>query len=136
MRVRHATTASATLCGPLRRIPVVQATLEPRVTTSRGPGDQRRADIKVNKDGTTWLVDVGVVVCPGTQRLLALGTDTVPGLAAATYHDVVKEAKYGDQTNFVPFIVETGGRKEQQSSSTGSPARGTGTPRRTGRAGT
>ncbi len=54
----------------LKRIPGVQATLEPRVTTPLGPGDQRRADIKVHLDGTTWLVDVGV----GTQRLLAMGT--------------------------------------------------------------
>ncbi len=50
----------------LRRIPDVQATLEPRVTTPRGPGDQWR--IKVHKDGTTWLGNMGVV-CPGTRRL-------------------------------------------------------------------
>ena len=65
-----------------RIIPGVQATLEPRVTTSLGPGDQRRADIKVVLDGTTWLVDVGVV-CPGTPRLLAMGTDPTLGRAAA-----------------------------------------------------
>ncbi len=81
----------------MHRIPGVQATLEPRVTTPQGLGDQRRADIKVHKDGTTWLVDVGVV-CPS---LLEKGTDL--------YSDI-KAAKYSDQSNFVPFIVETGGR--------------------------
>ena len=52
------------------------------MTTPQSPGDQRRADIKVHLDGTTWLVDVGVV-CPGTPRLLAMGTDLTPGRAAA-----------------------------------------------------
>ena len=44
-----------------------------------GPGDQQRAE---HLDGTTWLVDVGVV-CPGTPRLLAMGTDPTLGRAAA-----------------------------------------------------
>ena len=57
-------------------------------------------------DGTTWLVDVGVV-CPGTPRLLAMGTGRNPGRAAAVYNDI-KVAKYGDQSNFVPFIERTG----------------------------
>ncbi len=57
------------------------------MTTPQGPGDQRRADIKVHKDGTTWLVDVGVV-CPGTRRLLAMGTDVNLGRAAAVYSDI------------------------------------------------
>ena len=92
----------------LRRIPGVQATREPRVTTLDGPEDQRRADIMVCMGGTTWLVDVGVV-CPGTPRLIAKGADVTPGRAAAVY-STIKEAKYGDQNNFVPFIVETGGR--------------------------
>ena len=92
----------------LQRIPGVQATREPRVTTLEGPEDQRRVDIKVHMDGTTWLVDVGVI-CPGTPRLLAAGAAVIPGRAAAVY-SVIKEAKYRDQSNFVPFIVETGGR--------------------------
>ena len=70
------------LWNALKHITGVLATLEPRVTTPHGPGDQRRADIKVHLDGTTWLVDVGVV-CPGTPRLLAMGTDPTPGRAAA-----------------------------------------------------
>ena len=72
----------AALWNALKHITGVLATLEPRVTTPHGPGDQRRADIKVHLDGTTWLVDVGVV-CPGTPRLLAMGTDPTPGRAAA-----------------------------------------------------
>jgi hypothetical protein len=76
----------------LKRITGVQATLEPRVTTSLGPGDQQRADIKVHLDGTTWLVDVGVV-CPGTPRLLAMGMPQTPGRAAAVYSDIIKVAK-------------------------------------------
>ena len=78
------------------------------MTTLDGPEDQRRADIMVCMGGTTWLVDVGVV-CPGTPRLIAKGADVTPGRAAAVY-STIKEAKYGDQNNFVPFIVETGGR--------------------------
>ncbi len=62
----------------LQRISDVQATLEPRVTTPHGPGDQRRADIKLHKEH----VDV---VCPGMRRLLAMGTDVTPGRAAAVY---------------------------------------------------
>ncbi len=91
----------------LWRIPDIQATLEPKVTT-QGLADHRRADIKVHKDGTTWLVDVGVV-CPGARRLLAMGTDRTPGHAAAEY-SAIKTAKYSDQSKFAHFfIVETGG---------------------------
>ncbi len=50
-----------------------------------------------------------VHVCLGTPRLLTMGTAQTPGRAAAVYNDI-KVAKYGDQSNFVPFIVETGGR--------------------------
>ena len=49
------------------------------------------------------------MVCPGTPRLLAMGTAQTPGRAAAVYSGI-KAAKYGDQNNFAPFIVETGGR--------------------------
>jgi hypothetical protein len=73
----------------LRRIPDVQATLDLRVTT-QGPVDQRGADMKVHRDGTTMLVDVGVV-CPGTRHL-AMGTDRAPGRAAAEY-STIKTAK-------------------------------------------
>ncbi len=37
------------------------------------------------------------------------GTDTIPGKTAALY-DGKKTKTYSDQANFVPFIVETGGR--------------------------
>jgi hypothetical protein len=56
----------------------------------------------------TWILDVGVV-CPGTQRYVDQGSGTTPGLAAETYA-AVKAAKYADQDNFIPFILETGGR--------------------------
>ena len=49
------------------------------------------------------------MVCPGTPHLLAMGTAQTPGRAAAVYNGI-KAAKYGDQSNFVPFIVETGDR--------------------------
>ncbi len=72
----------------IKRITGVQATLEPRVTTPQGPGDQRlSADINVHLDGTTWLVDMGVV-CPGAPRLLAMTTDRTPGCAAAVYNGI------------------------------------------------
>jgi hypothetical protein len=37
------------------------------------------------------------------------GSGTSPGLAAEAYA-AVKVAKYADQDNFIPFILETGGR--------------------------
>jgi hypothetical protein len=93
------TTGSAT---PWLRTPGV---LEPMFTTRRAPGDQRRGDIKVIKSGTSWILDVGII-CPGSQRLVS---DIIPGKAAALYEDK-KTKTYSDQANFVPFIVELGGR--------------------------
>jgi hypothetical protein len=78
------------------------------VTTRRAPGDQRRGDIKVIKSRTSWILDVGII-CPGSQRLVGKGTDTIPGKAAALDEDK-KTKTYSDQANFVSFIVETGGR--------------------------
>ncbi len=42
----------------------------------------------------------------GTRVHGGLGTDTIPGKAAALY----ETKTYSDQANFVPFIVEKGGR--------------------------
>jgi hypothetical protein len=54
------------------------------------------------------VLNVGII-CPGSQRLVSKGTDTIPGKAAAL--DEGKKTKtYSDQASFVPFIVETGGR--------------------------
>ena len=64
--------------------------------------------VKVSKHGNTRILDVGVV-CPGTQRYVDQGSGTTPGLAAEAYA-AVKAAKYADQDNFIPFILETGGR--------------------------
>jgi hypothetical protein len=74
----------------------------------RAEGDQRRGDIKVIKSGTSWILDAGII-CPDSQRLVSNGTDTIPGRAAAIYDDKKKKTN-SDQANFVPFIVETGGR--------------------------
>ena len=41
----------------------------------------------MHKDGTVWVVDVGVV-CPGTARYVGEGAATVPGTAAAVYEGV------------------------------------------------
>jgi hypothetical protein len=46
------------------------------------PTRRRRGDVRVHKDGMTWVVDVGVV-CPGTTRYVGEGAATVPGTAAA-----------------------------------------------------
>ncbi len=70
------------------------------------PQDQRRGDIKFIKHCNTWVLDVGVV-CPGTQRYVDQGSGTTPGLAAEASAAV--KAKYADQDNFIPFILETGG---------------------------
>ena len=48
------------------------------------------------------------VVCPGTRRPLSMGTDQTPSRAAAP--SFIKTAKSSGQSNFVPFVVETGGR--------------------------
>jgi hypothetical protein len=96
------------LAASLNRMPGVQAVLEPMAMTRRAPGDQRHGDIKVIKSGTSWILDVGII-CPGAQRLVSKGADTIPGTAAALY-DGKKTKTYSDQANFVPFIVETGGR--------------------------
>ncbi len=60
------------------------------------------------KSGTSWILDVGII-CPGSQRLVGKGTDTIPGKAAALYEDK-KTKTHSDHANFVPFIVKTGGR--------------------------
>jgi hypothetical protein len=85
----------------------VRATVEPRVPNPQTGADLRRGDIKVHQGGTTWILDIGVV-CPGTQRYVDQGSQTTPGRAAEAYA-AIKAAKYADQPNFVPFIVETGG---------------------------
>ncbi len=59
---------------------------------------------------------MGPVVCPGTRRQVSDGADTTPGVAADVY-TATKSARYADQHNFVPFIVETGGRANQASRS-------------------
>jgi hypothetical protein len=79
-------------------MPGVQAVLEPMVTTRRAPG--------VIKSGTSWILDVGII-CPGSQRLVSKGTDTISGKAAAIY-DGKKTKTHSHQANFVLFIVETG----------------------------
>ena len=96
------------LARALNRISNVRATKEPRVQQQRGANDQRRGDIKVSKGGTTWVLDVGVV-CPGTAHYVAAGAHEKPGTAAKAYY-TTKMHKYSDQPNFIPFIVETGGR--------------------------
>ncbi len=96
------------LAASLNRMPGVQAVLEPMVMTRQAPGDQRRGGIKVIKSGTSWILDVGIM-CPGSQRLVSKGADTIPGKAAALY-DGKKTKTYSDQANLVPFVVETGGR--------------------------
>jgi hypothetical protein len=71
------------------------------IMTQRAPGDQRRDDIKVIKSGVREHH-----ICPGSQRLVSKGADTIPSKAVAIYDKKTK--KYNDQANFVPFIVKTG----------------------------
>ena len=61
-----------------RTQPGVQTSTEPWFENPRNAADQQRGDIKVvHKDGMTWVLDVGVVVCPGVQRFVNVGADTV-----------------------------------------------------------
>ena len=56
------------LRAALAKIPAwAQASTEPRVENLRNAADQRCGDIKVQKDGTTWVLDVKAV-CPGVQQ--------------------------------------------------------------------
>ncbi len=66
----------------------------------QGAADLRRGDINVHKDGTTWVLDVGVV-CPGTRRHTSAGADTTPGVAAEEYA-ATKSARYADQPTSCP----------------------------------
>jgi hypothetical protein len=84
----------------------VRATVEPRVPNPQTGADLRRGDIKVHQGGTTWTLHIGVV-CSGTQRYVDQGSQTTRRAAEA--YSAIKAAKYADQPNFVPFIVETGG---------------------------
>ena len=70
---------------------------------------RQRADIRVTKGGTQWLLDVGVV-CPATARYVtSKKTHKTPGAAAEDLHKR-KATKYAGVPNFVPFAIETGGR--------------------------
>ena len=100
----------------LNKVEGVTATPEPHVG---GPGSQRRGDIRVTKDGTTYIVDVGIT-CPATAKMVsAHKTLRRPGAAASAYTKR-KESSYRllalnhqngqNPFTFVPFIVETGGR--------------------------
>ena len=60
------------------------------------------------------VVWAAVVACPGNQRDVDQGSGTTPGHAAEAYA-AVKAAKFADQDNFIPFILETGGWTCQQS---------------------
>jgi hypothetical protein len=91
------------LATALGRVSGTSATVEPRVLQPQDGADQRRGDIKVSKHGNTWILDVGVV-CPGTQ------TKVVPRRDWRRRPTPVKAAKHADQDNFIPFILETGGR--------------------------
>jgi hypothetical protein len=97
----------------------VRFTVQPRVPNPQTGADLRRGDIKVHQGGTTWMLDIGVV-CPGTQRYVDQGSQTTPGRAAEAYA-AIKAAKYADQPNFVPFIVETGGYTNRRATSSWTP---------------
>jgi hypothetical protein len=95
------------LMKALRRISGVVAAPEPRLSTS----NQQRGDIRVTKGGTSWTVDVGVIL-PGTQSHVDKHrTHKVPGAAASDF-ERRKVQKYAGHVaeKFTPFIVETGGR--------------------------
>jgi hypothetical protein len=49
---------------------------------------------------------------PGNQRSVHQGSGTTPGLAAEAYA-AVQAAKYAHQDNFIPLILETGGRVDK-----------------------
>ncbi len=79
----------------------------------RRAADQRRGYtctyIKVHKkDGTTWTLDVGVVLEAWSGAVWPARGLTPRRAAEACA--ATKSARYADQHNFVPFTVETGGR--------------------------
>jgi hypothetical protein len=92
----------------LNQVQNVTASIEPRVEDE----GQRRADIKVTKNGVVTYLDIGVT-CPASRNKVTVNqTHLVPGAAAAAYH-VIKANKYANlpaDIHYLPFIVETGGR--------------------------
>ncbi len=95
------------LARVLERVNGTSATVEPRGLKPQDSADQWRGKAAGTAPAPMWVLDVGVV-CPGTQRCVDQG-DTTPGLAAEAYA-AVKAAKYADQDNFIPFILEMDGR--------------------------
>ena len=89
----------------LRRMPGVSGVLaEPRT----GDG-QKRGDIRFARNGVTHILDVQVT-CPATKaKVGSLRTHVRPG-AAAEHAFEGKKTHHSGVQNFMPIIVETGGR--------------------------
>ena len=85
----------------------VSATIEPNAGVPNKPN--LRADIRVTKGNTTWLLDIGIVSA-ATTHYVRQHSHVKPGTAAEVYASM-KRAKYRNaSTTFVPFIIEAGGR--------------------------
>ena len=70
---------------------------------------QKRGDIRFARNGVTHVLDVQVT-CPATKaKVSSLRTHVCPGAAAAQAFERKKTHHSGVQ-NFMPIIVETGGR--------------------------
>ena len=94
----------------LRLMPGVSGVqAEPRT----GDG-QKRGDIRFARNGVTHILDVQVT-CPATKaKVSSLRTHVRPGAAAAQAFERKKTHHSGVQ-NFMPIIVETGGRIHPES---------------------
>ena len=94
------------------RIPSIsQVQLEPRT----GQGD-KRADIRLASKGIQYVLDVQVT-CPATEKTVTrLKTHLYPGAAAERAY-ARKQSHHSGVENFVPIIVESGGRIHPKSCS-------------------
>ena len=84
----------------------ISATVEPSAGVPGKPN--MRADIRVTKGSTTWLLDVGIVSAATTTQVTQHHTHEVPGAAAEVYART-KRDKY-HPARVIPFIIEAGGR--------------------------
>jgi hypothetical protein len=74
-----------------------------RTARTRGAATSKSASTAIRGSSTSaWCA-------PRPSAMSTRGNGTTPGLAAEAYA-AVRAAKYADQGNFIPFIMETGGR--------------------------
>lgn len=99
---------SHVIVSAMNRIEGVSATYEPMLQPA---ANLRRADVRVNKNGVTYFLDVVVTSVAAACNINQHHSDSVPGAAAEARYRY-KLAKYADTgvSNVHPIAIESGGR--------------------------